>query len=196
MKGTMKETMTPEDSLRRGERRQTATRKKNKTTRKDTADSGGIQRHQKYIMHKKFGRKRTHIPKVKNDKGETITSRKGIANVFGEFCSKLHAENQLGQEVQDPQNQETIMNTEKKNCNEDVRNEIPEFTQDEVQAATDSLASDNNGIWAEDIKTCDTTTEEMIRQIFNEVLKLEDCTPETWRRKRMKIICKKCGRSW
>ena len=46
-------------------------------------------------------------PKVKNEKGETITSRKGIANVFGEFYSKLHAENQLGEEVQDPQNLET-----------------------------------------------------------------------------------------
>ena len=31
----------------------------------------------------------TLIPKVKNDEGETITSRKGVANVFGEFCSKF-----------------------------------------------------------------------------------------------------------
>ena len=31
------------------------------------------------------------------------------------------------------------MSTEKKSCNEDVRNEIPEFTQDEVQTAIDSL---------------------------------------------------------
>ena len=33
--------------------------------RKDKADSGGIQRHQKYIMQKKSGRKRTLIQKVK-----------------------------------------------------------------------------------------------------------------------------------
>ena len=42
------------------------------------------------------------------------------------------------------------MNTEKKSCNEDVRNEISDFTQDEVQAAIDNLkkskATDNNGI--------------------------------------------------
>ena len=54
------------------------------------------------------------------------------------------------------------------------KNEIPEFTQDEVQTAIDSFkkgkASDNNGIRAEDIKTCDDTTKEMIRQIFNEVM--------------------------
>ena len=67
-----------------------------------------------------------------------------------------------------------------------VRNEIPVFTQDEAQAAIDNLergkASDNHGIRAEDIKTCDETTKEMIRQIFNEVFKQEDCTPKTWRR--------------
>ena len=65
-----------------------------------------------------------------------------------------------------------------------MRNEIPDFTQDEVQAANDNFkrgkASDNHGIRCEDIKTCDETTKEMIRQIFNEVLKQEDCTPKTW----------------
>ena len=35
-------------------------------------------------------------------------------------------------------------------------------------------ASDNNGIQAEESKTCDETTKEVIRQIFNEVLKQED----------------------
>ena len=130
----------------------------------------------------KSGRKRTLIPKVKNDKGETITSRKGIANVFGELYSKLQAENHFGQEVQNLQ-KETRRNTKKKSYNEEVRNEMPEFTQKEVQAAIDSLkkgkASDNNGIRAEDIKTCDETTKEILRQIFNEVLKQEECTPET-----------------
>ena len=46
------------------------------------------------------------------------------------------------------------------------------FVQDELQAAIDNLkkskASDNNGIRAEDIKTCDETTKETIRQIFHE----------------------------
>ena len=59
--------------------------------------------------------------------------------------------------------------------------EIPEFTQDEVQTVIYSLligeASDNTGNRAKDIKTCDEMTKEMIRQIFNEVIKQEDCTP-------------------
>ena len=58
-------------------------------------------------------------------------------------------------------------------------------------ASKKGKASDNNGIRAEDIKTCDETTKEMIRQIFNEVMKQEDCTPETWRRIRIKVIYKK-----
>ena len=41
------------------------------------------------------------------------------------------------------------------------------------------------------IKTCDKTTKEMMRRIFNEVTKQEDCTPETWRRIRIKVICEK-----
>ena len=72
---------------------------------------------------------------------------------------KLFAETQLGEEIQESESMETRMSNEKKSCNEDVKNEIPEFTQDEVQAVIDKLkkkgkASDNNGIRAEDIKTC------------------------------------------
>ena len=39
-------------------------------------------------------------PESENDKGETMTYRKGAANVFGKFYSKLFAENQLGGEAQ------------------------------------------------------------------------------------------------
>ena len=77
---------------------------------------------------------------MKNEKGETNTSRKGIANVFGEFYSKLYSGERLAEEVQDPHNSETRMNTERESCNDDdEKNEIPEFTQDEAQTAIDSL---------------------------------------------------------
>ena len=58
-------------------------------------------------------------------------------------------------------------------------------------ASKKGKASDSNGIRAEDIKACDDTTKEMIRQIFNDVLKQEDCTPTTRRRTRKKMIHKK-----
>ena len=60
-----------------------------------------------------------------------------------------------------------------------------------LRASKKGKASDNNGIRAEDIKTCDDTTKEMIRQIFNEVMKQDDCTPETWRRTSIKVIYNK-----
>ena len=135
---------------------------------------------------------------MKNDKGETITYRKGIANVFGEFYGKLFAENQLAEEVT---NLEPRMNTEKKSCNEDVRMKYQSSHTMKYKlpliTSKKGKASDNNGIRAEDIKTCDETTKQMIRQIFNEVLKQEDCTPESWRRTRIKVIYEKmkCGRS-
>ena len=88
-------------------------------------------------MHK-FWKKRTLIPKVKNEKSETITSRKRIANVFGEFYSQLYAEKRFGEEVQNPHKSRTT-NTEGESCNDDEKNEKPEFTKDEVQTATDSL---------------------------------------------------------
>ena len=51
-------------------------------------------------------------------------------------------------------------------------------------------ASDSNGTRAEDIKTCDDTPKEMIRQIFNGVIKQYDCTPLTWREIRLRVIYK------
>ena len=130
-------------------------------------------------------------PESENDKVETITSRKGIAHVFGEFYNKLDVENQIGGEAQESQNMETETIKEETSCNEDVKNELPELTQDEIQAAIDKLkkgkASDNNGIRVEDIKTCDATTKEIIRQVFNEILKQDDCTPETCRKSRINV---------
>ena len=73
--------------------------------------------------------------------------------------------------------------------------EILLITDEEIQAAINKLkkgiANDSNGIRAEDIKTCDNETKEVIKLIFNEVLKQESCTPEVWRRKRIKSFPRK-----
>ena len=51
---------------------------------------------------------------------------------------------------------------------------MPEITEDDMQAAVNKLkkgkACDNNGIRAENIKNCNDTTKEKIRQIFNQVI--------------------------
>ena len=50
---------------------------------------------------------------------------------------------------------------------------------------------DSNGIRAEDIKACDDETREMVRQIFNEITKRNEFTPEDWKKVTIKVIHKK-----
>ena len=59
---------------------------------------------------------------------------------------------------------------------------IPEITSEELQSAISKLKAgkspDGNGIRAEDIKDCSDETREMMRQIFNEVIKRSNFTPK------------------
>ena len=116
----------------------------------------------KNISQIKSARKKTLILKTKNEKGETVTSRKGSANVFGEFHSKLHDEekdvNGEYDHCRDEKNKRW-----RRQENEDKINEILEFSKNEVQAAIDCLekkgkASDCNGVRAEDIEACSEKT--------------------------------------
>ena len=72
---------------------------------------------------------------------------------------------------------------------------ILEITSEELQRAICKLKSgkspDGNGIRAEDIKDCNDETREMMRQIFNEVIKRNNFTPEEWKKVKIKVIYKK-----
>ena len=79
--------------------------------------------------------------------------------------------------------------TVKKNNSEQEESDeerIPEITSEEIQAAICKLKSgkspDGNGIRAEDIKDCNEETREMMRQVFNEVTKRNNFTPEEWKK--------------
>lgn len=97
--------------------------------------------------------------KIKNKKGECITSEKGIADAFGEFYKRLHEDS----ERDDSEHE----------VSDDKR--IPEITTEELQSAISKLKTgkspDSNGIRAEDIKACNDETRELMRQIFNEIIK-------------------------
>ena len=71
---------------------------------------------------------------------------------------------------------------------------IPEITTEELQNAIGKLKTgispDSNGIRAEDIKACDDETREMVRQLFNEIIKRNNFTPE-WKKVKIKVIHKK-----
>ena len=107
----------------------------------------------------KTAKKKVLITKIKSDKGECITSRKGIADAFGQFYKRLHEDN--GRDDFEHE------------ISEDRR--IPEITTEELQNAISKLkkgkSPDSNGIRAEDIKACDDETREMVRQLFNEIIK-------------------------
>ena len=77
----------------------------------------------------------------------------------------------------------------------DEMTRIPEITTEELQTAINKLTKgkspDSNGIRAEDINACDDETREMVRQIFNEILKRNEFTPEDWKKVTIKVIHKK-----
>ena len=49
----------------------------------------------------------------------------------------------------------------------------------------------SDGIRAEDIKACDDETKEMVRQIFNEIIKQNEFSPEAWKKVKLKVLHKK-----
>ena len=71
----------------------------------------------------KTAKKRVLITKIKNKKGECITSRKGIADTFGEFYKSLYEDS-----GKDNSEHET---------KDDKR--IPEITSEELQSAISKL---------------------------------------------------------
>ena len=79
--------------------------------------------------------------------------------------------------------------------NTEERTRIPEITTEEWQTAFDELkkgkSQDSNGIRAEGIKACDDETREMVRQIFNEIIKRNGFTPEDWKKVTIKVVHKK-----
>ena len=54
------------------------------------------------------------IPKVKDDKGETITSRREIEHVFGEIYSKLDESTETEEKLQNTLSQETRADDDEK----------------------------------------------------------------------------------
>ena len=73
-------------------------------------------------------------------------------------------------------NNENDNNIEDQGTDVKETNEIPEITMEEFvgchqQTQKKGKAADRNGNRAEDIKACSKETKEMVRQIFNEVIK-------------------------
>ena len=72
---------------------------------------------------------------------------------------------------------------------------IPEITSEELQDAIRKLKNgkslDSDGIRTEDIKACDEETKEMVRQIFNEIIRQYEFTLEARKKVKIKALHKK-----
>ena len=127
----------------------------------------------------KSAKKKVLITKIKKDKGECITSRKGIADVFGEFYKRLHEDN------------------EKDDFEHEMNDDggIPEITTEELQTAINKTQKKANPQTAKEFepKTSKHATmrrREIVRQIFNEIFKRNNYTPEEWKKVKIKVIHK------
>ena len=80
----------------------------------------------------KSAKKKVLITKINNERGEIMTSRKGIANVFGEFYKKTLLHNE-----QDECGNESNIDVHVSDTEETTR--IPEITSEELQDAIRKL---------------------------------------------------------
>ena len=114
------------------------------------------------ILGIKSVKKKVLIMKKKNDKGECITSRKGIADVFGEFYKRLYEDNEKDDTEHEVNDDDNYSNTDVHNNDTEETAGIPEITTEELQTAINKLkkgkSPDSKGIRAEDVKACDEAT--------------------------------------
>ena len=94
----------------------------------------------------------------KNDKGESITSRKGSADVFGEFYKRLYKDNEKDDSEHELDDDDNHSSTDAHNNDTEETAGIPEITTEELQTQSKNSkkgkSPDNKGIRAEDAKDC------------------------------------------
>ena len=82
---------------------------------------------------------RRNYSSQKNDKGECITSRKGIADVFGELCKRLYEDNEKDDSEHELDDDDNCSNTDVHNNDTEETAGIPEITTEELQTAINKL---------------------------------------------------------
>ena len=98
----------------------------------------------KNISGIKCAEKRVLITKMKNEKGETITSRKGIANVFGEVYKTMFDDNEQEESEQEIGKNENENSTDVHNNNTNEMTIIPEITTEELRTAINKVKKKAN----------------------------------------------------
>ena len=138
------------------------------------------------------------VPNHKDQKRERRVhhiSKRNCRCLWRILQKKLYEDNEQDESEQELGECKNKSSTEVHNSNTEDTTRIPEITTEELQTAINKLtkgkSSESNGIRAEDIKACDDEKTEMVRQIFNEIIKRNEFTPEDWKKVTIKVIHKK-----
>ena len=95
------------------------------------------------ILWESNQQRRKYSSQKKKDKGESITSLKGIADVFGEFYKRLYEDREKHESEQEVGEDENNSSTDvHKNDTEEMAR-IPEITTEELQTAINKLKKAN-----------------------------------------------------
>ena len=114
-----------------------------KKAKKDNEKPQGFLRKskgQKNIANIKTAKRSILIPKINNANGEVVTSRKGTANVFGEF-KKLFDDDDEKAVKTNKEGEEGKDSEENNTAEGESMNEIPEFTKEKKKCKMQSIAS-------------------------------------------------------
>ena len=118
--------------------------KRMKKTGGHPKNSWGLQRNTKLSFVIKSAKKRVLITKIKKEKKEIITSRRWIANVFGEFYNNLYDDNEHDESEQEIGENEHKSSTDVHINSTDEMTRIPEITTEELRTAINKLKKKAN----------------------------------------------------
>ena len=105
---------------------------------------------------------------------------------------RLYEDNEKDDSEHELGDDDNYSSTDVHNNNTEETARIPEITTEEVQTAINKLkigrSPESKGIRAEYSKVCDDETREMVRQIFNDIIKKNEFTFEDWKKVTIKVI--------
>ena len=127
--------------------------------------------------------KKRALTKIKNDKGECINLDKN--DVFGETRTTRKMILNMNWVMMTTTAAQTCTTTTPKRRQESQRLRQKSC---KPQSTNSKYPTESKGIRAEYSKVCDDETREMVRQIFNDIIKKNEFTPEDWKKVTIKVI--------
>ena len=120
---------------------------------------------------------------MRNSKGEVLTSRVGIANVFADFYEQLYRASGTDATWK-------LLDVQPVDMNQFSAFTAQELA-DQLRKMANGKAADESGLDAEVLKICGNATLEVLAQLFTEVMDPNKEPPAKWRKTKLKVLFKK-----